>query len=101
MSARDLKPAKCALLVIDMQNRFSGIAHRLAKRLSGLVDDMLTQGMPVFLTQHHDDDDQTTELIKFWGDDVRIKMGSKDWCLMDEFKDKEAKGGKMIKEKTT
>ena len=84
MFARTLNPENCALLIIDMQHRFDPIASSISSRIASLARLCIAKSIPVFMTQHHDDPNRTTELIKFWGEDVRIERGSYDWSFMSD-----------------
>lgn len=67
-----------------MQHRFAPIAQPIAARLASFGQLFLENRIPVVLTMHHDKPSVTTELVNFWGDDVRIEKGSHEWELMEE-----------------
>ena len=96
MSARRLDPKKCALLIIDMQHRFEEIAKPIAPQLAEFGRFCLEQKVPVVLTLHHDKPEETTELVKFWGEDVRIEKGSEDWQLLPEIEPLRKEKGVVI-----
>ena len=81
-SNRTLNSKKCALLIIDMQHRFDPIALSISSKLADLGTYCVEKNIPVFMTQHHDDPKKSTELINFWGDEIRIEKGSYDWSFM-------------------
>jgi len=67
-----------------MQNRFAPVASPIASQLADFGRFCLQCQVPVVVTLHHDKPEGTTELIKFWGEDIRIKKGSSDWQLLPE-----------------
>ena len=81
-NSRALDPTKCALLIIDMQRRFEPVARSISKKLGSFGRLCLEKKIPVFMTLHHDEPSKDTELVKFWGDDIRIKEGSQDWSFI-------------------
>jgi nicotinamidase-related amidase len=72
MTARPTLPdsAHTALLVIDMQEYFRGIAGPIIANLSILIEAVHTAGWPVFYTQHgHDDPSADGGMLgQWWGD---------------------------------
>jgi isochorismate hydrolase len=82
--SRGLNPSKCALIIVDMQKRFDPIAKPIASQLANFGEFCLERKIPVIMTMHHDKPDEETELIKFWGDEIRIVKGSYDWSFISE-----------------
>ncbi|GAB4823256.1 hypothetical protein N2152v2_010302 [Parachlorella kessleri] len=77
-----------ALVVIDMQEHFRGIAEPIISELNHTIEACHLLGIPVIFTQHgHPDpraEEQTNVLVKWWGAQDSIKFGSKSWRLLPE-----------------
>jgi isochorismate hydrolase len=100
-SKRPLDSKKCALLIVDMQKFFITQAKHIAPRLAELGRFCLGKRIPVVLTAHHDKPEETTELIKWWGENGRLEKGTDVWELMDEIQTlQEENGVIMLDEKT-
>ncbi|CAG0889820.1 unnamed protein product [Darwinula stevensoni] len=78
---------KYALLVIDMQHRFRGMAESMGiiPRVVKLVKHCHEMGVPVVFTQHHDVRGSGSKVLEWWNDPI-IK-GSEDWELLPEMKE--------------
>ena len=91
-----MDPSTAALVLIDMQAHFGRAARDLAPRLASLAAAARKAGVPVFWTQHgHPDpvaEAATSTLVRWWGPENSIKVGSPAWRLVpglgvDEEKD--------------
>lgn len=80
------KPGKCALLVIDMQEYFRGVAEPMLPELLGLISSFREGGVPVMFTRHGHRDQRTDGgmLRRWWGD--LIRYGSPEWELLPELR---------------
>ncbi len=79
-----LRPDKTALLVIDMQRYFHGIAAPIIKNVVSLIDRCRNNRVPVIYTRHgHRNLDSDGGMLKVWWGDG-IMYGSNDWKIMDE-----------------
>jgi isochorismate hydrolase len=78
--------AKTALLVIDMQRCFSGIAQSIFGNVMALIDACRSVGVPVIFTRHghRNPKEDGGMLAKWWGD--LISYGSSEWELIDGLK---------------
>ena len=75
-------PAKCALLVIDMQQYFQSIASPIIGNVISIVEACRSRNMRIIFTRHgHSDISKDGSMLyKWWGD--FIQYGSKDWELI-------------------
>ena len=74
---------KLALLVIDMQHRFEGIARgmRIVGNVAGVMHACHKKNIPVFITQHHDPEPKGV-LYHWWNEP--IDKDTYDWRLIAE-----------------
>ncbi|NIM17104.1 MAG: isochorismatase family protein [Candidatus Aminicenantes bacterium] len=81
----EIRPQKCALLVIDMQNYFDSISRNIQQNLLKIIDTCRANGMRIVFTRHgHKDISKDGGMLaKWWGD--CIMYGTPDWQLMPEF----------------
>ena len=92
---------KLALLVIDMQHRFEGVARgmNIVKNVVSVIHACHEKNIPVFFTQHHDPE-ANGALYRWWRDPI-IK-DSKDWRLIQEIAQAmDEKRDTVITDKTT
>ncbi|KAI0893574.1 Isochorismatase hydrolase [Annulohypoxylon nitens] len=88
---------KSVLLVIDMQEFFTAMTEAALPKIQTLIRHFNSKNLPVILTQHgHDETDLSgppyfNQLVRKWGPDGSIHLGSKDWELQPSIK-------KLIKE---
>lgn len=77
------KPAKCALLVIDMQQYFLQIASPIVGNVLSIIEACRARGIRVIFTRHgHKDINKDGGMLgKWWGE--YIEYGSKDWELIE------------------
>ncbi len=75
-------PAKCALLVIDMQQYFQSIASPIIGNVLSIVEACRLRYMRIIFTRHgHSDISKDGGMLyQWWGD--CIEYGSKDWELI-------------------
>ena len=59
--------SRSALLVIDMQIHFEGIAGHLVPRLLPLIKLYHAKGLPVYFTQHGHETNDKGSLVRRWG----------------------------------
>ena len=84
--------AKTALLVIDVQAFFSSMTHACLPNILTLIKHFSSTSRHVIFTQHGHSEKELSEnpyhnqLVKKWGPNGSIKIGSDDWQLMDELK---------------
>jgi nicotinamidase-related amidase len=77
-------PARAALLVIDMQEYFRGLAAPVLPALARLLERARAAGLPVIYTQHgHDDPAEDAGMLGVWWSD-HILLGTPAWALMPE-----------------
>ena len=71
-------PAKCALLVIDMQQYFQSIASPIIGNVISIIEACRSRNMRIIFTRHgHSDISKDGSMLyKWWGD--FIQYGSKD-----------------------
>jgi isochorismate hydrolase len=83
-------PGKTALLVIDMQRYFDGVARPILKNVLTLLDSCRTAGMKIAFTRHghHDPKQDGGMLARWWGD--LIIFGTDKWELIEELSPKSA-----------
>ena len=76
------KPAKCALLVIDMQQYFLQIASPIIGNVLSIIEACRARGIRVIFTRHgHKDINKDGGMLgKWWGE--YIEYGSKDWEII-------------------
>ncbi|KAJ3680275.1 hypothetical protein LUZ60_016553 [Juncus effusus] len=80
---RDPDPARCTLLVIDMQLHFASVAAPALKALKSTVDLCRSAGIPVIYTRHlHRDPSDNGMLGEWWPGDLIID-GSPSSQLLD------------------
>lgn len=90
-------PIKSVLLVIDIQEFFTAMTEAALPKIQTLIRHFNSKNLPVILTQHgHDETDLSgppyfNQLVRKWGPDGSIHLGSKDWELQPSIK-------KLIKE---
>lgn len=77
-------PAKTALLVIDMQRYFEGVARPILKNVIALLDACRSAGIKVVFTRHGHRDPTADGgmLARWWGD--LIAYGTQEWELIEE-----------------
>ena len=83
-------PGKTALLVIDMQRYFEGLARPILENVLDLLDACRTAGMKIIFTRHghHDPKQDGGMLARWWGD--LIIYGTDEWELIKELSPKSA-----------
>ena len=68
-----------ALLIVDMQNYFGGIADPILTNLSRTIEACRKANVPVLYTQHgYEDPDRDSGMLGQWWDDPII-VGTKNW----------------------
>lgn len=73
-----------ALLVIDMQEYFRGIASPVLGRVGELIRQLRTAGIPIIYTQHgHEDPARDGGMLYQWWDEL-IMVGGPEWTLLPE-----------------
>ncbi|KAL7620160.1 hypothetical protein AAE478_009153 [Parahypoxylon ruwenzoriense] len=83
---------RTALLVIDMQNFFRPMAGAALPHIENLVRHFKTKNLPITFTQHGHDDAELSgppyrnQLVRKWGPDGSIHLGSHDWELLAPIK---------------
>ena len=79
-------PKHAALLVIDMQNFFRGIARPILKNVLKVIETCRQKDIPIVFTQHGHDDPQSDggALAQWWGE--VILHGTTDWKFLPEIK---------------
>ncbi len=81
-----MDPSTAALVLIDLQAHFGAAATGLAPRLARLAAAARAAGVPVTWTQHgHPDpaaDASTSNLVRWWGPENSIAVGSPAWALV-------------------
>jgi isochorismate hydrolase len=76
-------PARCALLVIDMQRFFRPIPDPIIDNVTAIIAHARSSGMPVVYTRHgHEDLSKDGGLLAEWWGDLAIR-GSYEWELLD------------------
>lgn len=80
--------SKTAVLVIDMQRYFEGVARPILKNILTLLDVCRTAGIKIAFTRHghHDPKKDGGMLARWWGD--LIGYGTKEWELIEELSPK-------------
>jgi isochorismate hydrolase len=79
-----LPTAKTALLVIDMQQYFEGVACPILKNVIAVLQACRTAGMKIVFTRHgHHDLTMDGGMLARWWDNL-ITYGTKEWELMKE-----------------
>lgn len=75
---------KTALLVIDMQRYFEGVARPILQSVLDLLDACRTAGIKIVFTRHghHDPKKDGGMLARWWGE--LIAYGSREWELFGE-----------------
>ena len=81
-----------ALLVIDMQNAFAPMVTASLPNVTKLITHFQAHGLPIIFTQHGHTDDELTppfrnQLVRKWGADGSIRMGSEDWDFIPDIKE--------------
>lgn len=77
---------KTALLVIDMQQYFRGLAEPILSNVISLIDVCRASGVKIFFTRHgHRDPEKDGGMLSEWWEDV-IYYGSAEWGLIRELK---------------
>ena len=81
---RPIPPHRTALLVIDMQKYFKGLASPIIGNLRGLLKTCRQTELPVFFTRHgHKNPRQDGGMLdKWWGS--LIHWGSPEWQIISE-----------------
>ncbi len=75
-----------ALLAIDMQNFFSGIAQPVLKNVSRAIQTCRRKDVPVIFTQHgHTEPDSSGGMLGEWWGELIIG-GTEDWKFLPEIK---------------
>ena len=76
-------PKKCALLVIDMQNYFCGIASPVLDNVARIIKECRSRNIEIIYTQHgHKDIEKDGGMLGKWWNDY-ISYGSKEWEIID------------------
>jgi isochorismate hydrolase len=76
----------CALLTIDMQNYFRGIAQPVLKNIFRVIQICRSKNIPVIFTQHgHTDPDSDGGLLGEWWGEL-IVSGTEDWKFIPEMR---------------
>lgn len=78
-----------ALLVIDMQHFFLPMVTKAIPNISKLCSTFEFLGLPRIFTQHGHTDDELkppykNQLVRKWGPDGSIHLGSADWELIPD-----------------
>lgn len=78
------QPARCALLVVDMQEYFRPLAFSVAERVSQVLAACRGSSVPVFYTRHGHEDISTDGgmIYQWWGQSVT--NGTEEWKIMQE-----------------
>ena len=77
---------KTALLVIDMQQYFRGLAEPILSNVISLIDVCRASGVKIFFTRHgHRDTEKDGGMLSEWWEDL-IYYGSAEWGLIRELK---------------
>lgn len=77
-------PAKCALLVIDMQRFFRPIPDPIIENVNAIISHARSSGAPVVYTRHgHEDLSKDGGLLSEWWGELAIR-GSAEWKLLDD-----------------
>jgi len=81
-----------ALLVIDMQNFFAPMVTSSLPNVLQLIAHFRSHNLPVIFTQHGHSDEELTPpfrnmLVKKWGPDNSVRIGTKDWELIPSIRD--------------
>ena len=95
---------KTALLVVDMQNVFSGMVKTAIPKIQKLHNFFEDSSRPIIFTQHGHTDEELTppfknQLVRRWGPAGSIHKGSKDWELIPDIK-KLVKNSPMVAKNT-
>ncbi|KAI9691133.1 MAG: hypothetical protein M1822_008753 [Bathelium mastoideum] len=80
-----------ALLVVDMQNFFTSMTETSLPNVLKLISHFRSHAQPIIFTQHGHSKEELTppyrnQLVRKWGPDGSIAIGSADWELMPEIK---------------
>ena len=72
-----LDPARCAVLVIDMQNHFTGEGEGFASGVTGTINRLAgaarKKSIPVIFTQHgHEDPEKDGGMLRTWWGDIIV-----------------------------
>lgn len=83
---------KTALLVIDMQNVFAPMVKTSTPQVETLVDLFKSSSRPVIFTQHGHTKEEltppfTNQLVRKWGVEGSIAIGTSDWQLIPSMKE--------------
>ena len=78
-----------ALLVVDMQNFFTSMTTTALPNVLKLVSHFRSRSQPIFFTQHGHTKEEFTppyrnQLVRKWGRQGSIAIGSSDWKFMPE-----------------
>lgn len=78
-----------ALLVVDMQRFFAEMTVSAMPNIARLIAHFQTNNLPRIFTQHGHSKEELTppyknQLVRRWGPDGSIAVGSKDWELQPE-----------------
>jgi len=77
---------KAALLVIDMQHKFSEIAEPILSNVISLIQVCKTIGIRILFTRHgNPDSEKEGGMLRNWWGNI-IECGSADWGLLDALK---------------
>ncbi|MGQ9645358.1 MAG: isochorismatase family protein [Thermodesulfobacteriota bacterium] len=79
-----IDPQHCALLAIDMQNYFQGIAEPVLKNIKRVIQVCRSQNIPILFTQHgHTHPDSNGGILgKWWGE--LIIDGTEEWRFLPD-----------------
>jgi isochorismate hydrolase len=76
-------PARCALLVIDMQRFFRPILDPIIGNVSAIIAHARSSGIPVVYTRHgHQDLSKDGGMLAEWWEELAIR-GSAEWQLLE------------------
>ncbi|MFC1744612.1 isochorismatase family protein [Candidatus Riflebacteria bacterium] len=83
---RHPETAVCALLVIDMQQYFAGMARPILGNVRSLLTLFRSKKLPVFFTRHgHKEPAKDGGMLFDWWGEL-IQFGSKNWEIMETVK---------------
>lgn len=95
------------LLVIDMQTFFTSMTSTCLPNILRLIDYFHSRSRPIIFTQHGHTDAELTppfknQLVKRWGVEGSIRIGTSDWDLMPSIASAQKKtSGVVLKGKNT
>jgi isochorismate hydrolase len=84
-----LNPEKCALLIIDMQEFFRGIAAPVVSNVKKIIDYCQHKDLKIIYTRHgHRDINVDGGMLAVWWDSY-ARYGSPEWEIIKEFSPRE------------